>query len=90
MGRDIHIDLGDKERPRKLRNWKSKLSLYCFLLIIGFALGSFYDVRILKRTFLDKQRYKDKLLSEIVQLEKEIDSIKDQLDVKRSDQHKSR
>lgn len=90
MAKGINITLDNKENPRKLKNWKSKLSLYCFLLIIGFAVGNFYDIRLFKSTFLDKQRYKDKLLSELVALEREIDSIEGLLDVKRSDQHKSR
>ena len=73
MSEGINITLNDT--PQKRGSWKKKLALYCFLLIAGFAVGYFYDIKSFKDTVLDKEKIVADFQAKNALLEKQIDSL---------------
>lgn len=72
MAKGINISL---DPPRKRKSWKIKLALYCFLFIAGFAVGYFYDIKVLRDTHFDKEQKRAEIELQNEALEAKIDSL---------------
>ena len=69
------ININLEEKPKKKKNWKGKIVLWCFLLIAGFTLGHSYHLKIFKDTFLDKKKKIAKIEADNYNLQKKLDSL---------------